>query len=68
MKRQMKNPDGALQRTPGANEDFDMRTNSLAQTYASSGILQTRHVRNRCGLTDRRAQLIATLLFGEGGN
>jgi hypothetical protein len=68
MKRQMKCPGSALERTPGANEEFDMRTNSLTQTYASSGILQTRHVRNRCGLTDNRAQLIASLLFGEGGN
>ena len=68
MKLSKKCPDGALQRAPGANEEFDMRPNSLTQTYASSGILQTRHIRNRCGLTDRRAQLIATLLFGEGGN
>ena len=66
MRPPKRNPDGARQRTPGARQEFDMLTNSLPQTYASSGILQTRHVRNRCGLTDNRAQLIASLLFGEG--
>ena len=68
MRPPKKNPDGARQRNPGARQEFDMRTNSLTPIYASSSDLQTRHVRNRCGLTDNRAQLIATILFGEGGN
>ena len=68
MRSQKKNPDGALQRTPGANEEFDMRPNSLTPIYASCGVNQTRFIRNRCGLTDGRARLIASLLFGEGGN
>ena len=33
---------------------------------ATPGALQTRHVRNRCGLSQARAHLVAALLFGEG--
>ena len=66
MRPPKKNPDGARQRTPGAIKETDMHPISLPTIYASSGDLQTRHVRNRCGLTDTRAQLIAALLFGEG--
>jgi len=65
MRPTKKNPDGALQRTPGAIKETDMHPISLTQIYASSGDLQSRHIRNRCGLTDTRAQLIASLLFGE---
>ncbi len=68
MRSSKRSPDGARQRTPGAEEEFDMQPNSLTQIYATSGELQSRHIRNRCGLTDNRAQLIASLLFGEGGN
>ena len=64
MKPKKRNPDGALQRTPGASQELVMSTNSLSPIYASNVNLQTRHIRNRCGLTDARAQLIASLLFG----
>ena len=65
MRPPKRNPDGARQRTPGAIKETDMHPISLTPIYASSGDLQTRHIRNRCGLTDTRAQLIASLLFGE---
>jgi hypothetical protein len=68
MRSSKRNPEGAFQRTPGEIEEFELAPNSLTQIYASYGDLQTRHIRNKCGLTDNRAQLIASLLFGEGGN
>lgn len=63
-----RNPDHALQRTVGIEGNHSNASNNLPQIYAPWADLQTRHIRNRCGLTETRAQLIATLLFGEGGN
>ena len=65
MKRQMKYPGSAWERTPGAEEELAVQPNSLTQIYATSGELQSRHVRNRCGVSSARAHLIASLCFGE---
>ena len=57
-------PGNALQRTTGAEKEFHMRAKNLNGIYADPGDLQTRHVRNRCGLPQARAHLVAALCFG----
>ena len=59
-------PGNAQQRKTRAGLEIQSQTNSKTQTYDICADLQRRHLRNRCGLTDARAQLIAALLFGEG--
>ena len=59
-------PGNALQRKTRAGLEIQLQTNSQAHTYDTCADLQRRHVRNRCGLTDARAELIASLLFGGG--
>lgn len=59
------NPDHALHRMAGTEEGFDMFSNSLVQLYATSGDLQRRHIRYRCGVSRVRARLIAGLVYGE---
>ena len=66
MKRQRKNPGSVLHHTTGAETEIQLGPNFQPQIYAALGELQTRHVRNRCGLSLARAHLVAALLFGEG--
>ena len=66
MKSKMKSPGSALPRTSRAGTEIDMDANLRPQTYATYDELQTRHIRNRCGVSDNHARLIATLFYGEG--
>ena len=66
MKSKMKCPGSALARTSRAGTEIDMQANLQPQTYATCGELQSRHIRDRCGVSDNHARLIATLFFGEG--
>ena len=59
-----KSPGNALQRTTGAGTEIQMDRSFQTQIYADPGDLQTRHVRNRCGLPQARAHLVAALCFG----
>lgn len=65
MRPRMKCPDGALQRTTGAEEETDMSIDFQHQLYATCGELQSRHLPKRCGLSPRHSRLIAGLCFGE---
>ena len=65
MRPRTKCPDGALQRTTGANEETDMSIDFQSQIYATCGELQSRHLQKRCGLSPRHSRLIAGLCFGE---
>ena len=65
MRHRTKCPDGALQRTTGAEEETAMRANFHSQIYATCGELQSRHLQKRCGLSPRHSRLIAGLCFGE---
>ena len=60
-----KRPDGVRQHAIGAEKETQMHPNFQNQIYATCGDLQTRHVRNRCGLSHARAHLVAALCFGE---
>ena len=66
MKSKMKCPGSALARTSRAGTEVHVQMKSQTQTYATCGEIQTRHIRNRCGVSDNHARLIATLFFGEG--
>ena len=66
MKRERKCPAVVLQHTSGAETEIHMQANFQSQIYATLGEIQTRHVRNRCGLSQARAHLVAALFFGEG--
>ena len=66
MKSKMKSPGSALARTSRAEVETHMQMKFQNQTYATCGELQTRHIRNRCGVSDNHARLIATLFYGEG--
>lgn len=65
MRPRTKCPDGALQRTTGAEEETDMSIDFQSQIYATCGELQSRHLQKRCGLSPRHSRLIAGLCFGE---
>ena len=65
MRHQMKCPGHALARTTGANEEIQMQSNFQPQIYATCSELQTRRVGNRCGLSQARAHLVASIFFGE---
>lgn len=64
MRSRWGNPGEALQRDTGARKDHQEMKPS--QAYATSLEIQTRYLRRRCGLDDRRARLVASLYFGEG--
>ena len=66
MTRPTKCPGNALQRTTGAGTEIQMDRSFQNQIYATCGDLQTRHVRNRSGLSQARANRVAALFFGEG--
>ena len=66
MKSKMKSPGSALARTSRAEVETHMHMKFHRQSYATCGEMQSRHIRNRCGVSDNRARLIASLLFGEG--
>jgi len=61
-----RNPDHALQRMAGMEDNHSRVSNNLPQIYAPWADLQTRHLNRRFGLTGGRARLIAGLIFGEG--
>ena len=66
MKALRKRPGSALQRATGREEEIEVQSNLHSQVYATCGEIQTRHVRNRCGVSDKHARLIAMLFFREG--
>ena len=65
MRPRTKCPDGALQRTTGANEETDMSIDFQHHLYATCSELESRHLQKRCGLSPRHSRLIAGLCFGE---
>ena len=65
MSLKVKCPDSVRQHATGAEGETAMQASLQSQTYATCGELQTRHLRNRCGLSHGRARLIAAICFGE---
>ncbi len=60
-----RNPDHAFECLAGMEDNHSNASNSLPQIYAPWADLQTKHLNRRFGLTGGRAQLIASLCFGE---
>lgn len=66
MSHKWKRLGSAVQRTPKAEVGSQSGSTTMDQTYATSRELQTRYLRQRFGLNQRTAVLVAGLYFGEG--
>lgn len=66
MSAKWKGPGDALQRKSEAEMKSSYDATFTHEIYANCCHLQTRRLRHRFGLDERRARLLATLCFGEG--
>lgn len=61
-----KRPGITLQRETGALNDHRVASDNRAEQYTNPLDRQRRHLRNRYGVPDQRAALIAGFVFGGG--